>query len=288
MALLEKGSPRTWMHRHASLPLLISVLAIFAVEIHPVRAQQQYNNVSGYACTGVQPRCLAYAYYRTQEANATLNSTAALFNTSAANIVAANTNLSSVPATTPLANGSALYIPLDCSCLNNTYQAPTTKVVQAGDTMYNISIITFQALVTYQAIGAANPSIIPETMPVNTILRIPIRCACPTVRQQTDGIKSLLTYPIFPNEELSAIAKKFGHTEEELQVANTLPNSTIAAYTTLLVPQGTSTPGGNAGGPGSAPAPSAASRASQAHWLYSVSLLGVQSLLLLLLFYHAK
>jgi hypothetical protein len=103
-------------HASGQLLLLISTLLIAALELHPASVQQQYNNVTGYTCTGVSQTCSASAYYRThrtQGTNSTLNSTATRFNTTATAIASAsalNTTSSNalLPADTPLT------VPLAC------------------------------------------------------------------------------------------------------------------------------------------------------------------------------
>jgi LysM repeat protein len=265
---------------HASgqlLLLVISTLLIAALELHPASAQQQYNNVPGYTCTGVSQTCSASAYYRTQGTNSTLNSTATRFNTTAAAIASAsalNTTSSNalLPADTPLT------IPLACGCYNGTYQALTTYTVLPGDTMVFIANNTFEGLVTYQAIMAANTTVVPSTMQIGTKLEIPVRCACPTSAQVANGTASLLSYAVYPNEDLTSIGKKFNVSAAVLESANMWPNTTVDAFSTVLVPIMGNGTGSNGGRAPPAPAPaSAASRGFQAHLLGVVAVLAVQA-----------
>lgn len=255
--------------------LLISTLLILALQFQPISAQQPYNNVTGYLCTGAAQTCQAYAYYRTQGANSTLNSTATLFNTTVAAIANANTTLNTTSPNALLADAIGLTIPLACGCYNGTYQSPTTYKVVSGDTMVHIANSTFEGLVSYQAIMAANPSIVPTLMQIGDNLKIPVRCACPTTPQALAGTEYLLSYAVYPNEDLTTISKKFNVSVTEVQAANTWPNTTVEAFSTVLVPLKAKGSGSNGGGP--APAPSAASRSFQAHLLGVTALLAVQS-----------
>ncbi|KAG0610258.1 hypothetical protein M758_7G051100 [Ceratodon purpureus] len=263
------------MSEHAprqQVPLLIATLLILALQFQPISAQQQYNNVTGYLCTGEAQTCQAYAYYRTQGTNSTLNSTATLFNTSAAAIANAST-LNTTSSNALLADATGLTIPLACGCYNGTYQSPTTYKVVAGDTMAIIANRTFEGLVSYQAIMAANPKIVPENMQIGDNLKIPVRCACPTRAQQLAGTEYLLSYAVFPNEDLTTISKKYNVSVAEVQAANTWPNTTVDAFSTVLVPL---KEGSGINGAGPAPAPSAAPRGFQAHLLGVVALIAVQ------------
>lgn len=263
---------------HASgqlLLLVISTLLIAALELHPASAQQQYNNVTGYMCTGVSQTCSASAYYRTQGTNTTLDSTAKTFNTTAAGIASASALNTSSNAL--LIAGTPLTVPLACGCYNGTYQALTTYTVLPGDTMIMIANNTFEGLVTFQAIMAANPTIVPSTMQIGTMLEIPVRCACPTPAQVANGTASLLSYAVYPNEDLTSIGKKFNVSAATLESANMWPNTTIEAFSTVLVPIMKNGTGSNGGGATPAPAPSAASRGFHAHLLGVVAVLAVQA-----------
>jgi LysM repeat protein len=256
--------------------LLISTLLILALQFQPISAQQQYNNVTGYLCTGAAQTSQAYAYNRTQGTNSTLNSTATLFNTTAAAIANASTTLNTTSSNALLGDATGLTIPLACGCYNGTYQSPTTYKVVSRDTMAIIANRTFEGLVSYQAIMAANPTIVPELMQVGDNLKIPVRCACPTTAQELAGTEYLLSYAVYPNEDLTIISKQYNVSVEEVKAANTWPNNTVDAFSTVLVPLKTKGSGSNGGGP--APAPSAASRGFQAHLLGVIALIAVQSL----------
>lgn len=222
--------------------LLMYTLLLFCLEIQAASAQQQYNNVSGYACTGASRSCQSYAFYRTQGSQSTPTSLASLFNTSAAGIAnASGIDLANV--TSPLADSKPLYVPLSCGCVNGVYEAPTSYKVGSGDTMYIIANKTFEGITTYQAIEAANPRVNALNLTIGQLLKIPLRCACPSAAQRRNGSRILLSYAIYPEETLYQIGSKFNITVQELQDANNVTDpSTLLAFSTLLIPVASLTP----------------------------------------------
>lgn len=244
MSISELKSQLRQMCRYASRHevrlLLVSTLLMLSVEIQTANAQQSYNNRSGYACTG-RPTCETYALYRTQGSQS-LQSIATLFNTTAAEIANAS-DINPANSTNLLSDLTPLYIPLSCGCAGGIYQAPTSNVVEAGETMYIISNKTYQGLTTDEAIAAANPTVVPTEMQPGQVLKIPLRCACPSTAQRGNNSTLLLTYAIFPDEILDVIGSRFGLTASELQFANNVTDPTsLLAFTTLLIPLVSLTP----------------------------------------------
>ncbi|XP_024381282.1 protein LYK5 isoform X2 [Physcomitrium patens] len=234
MTTAERDPTQRRMFRHASGLVLISALLIWSLEIHPISAQQQYRNTSGYTCSGTT-RCQTYAFYRTAGSQSTLTSIVTLFNTSVEGIATASDV--DPNRTIPFNDRDPLYIPLNCSCFNNTFRALTSQQIKSGDTMYKFANGTYQGLTTWEAISVANPTVIITNMTVGDYLVIPLRCACPTTTQRRAGSRILLTYSIFPDETLKFISGLFNIPEVELQTANNGASSAnLAAFTTLLVP----------------------------------------------------
>lgn len=213
---------------------VISMLLLAVAFSLPASAQQQYNNVSGYACTGAASSCQSYAFYRTQGGVSTLASIASIFNTSAAGI--ANASGIDPTQTTPFADQTLIYVPLACSCANGTYHAPTRHTVAPSETMFIIANSTYQGLTTYQAIQAANPAVNVTAMEIGQVLNIPLRCACPSTAQRRAGARILLSYSIFPLETLSLISGRFNVSVAELEAANNVTDPSLLAFTTLLIP----------------------------------------------------
>lgn len=246
--------------------VVLVTLALSAGFFHIANAQQDYNNVNGYTCNGQRKTCTTYAIYRTQNDSETFASVGTLFNLTAAD-VAKDSGKSLT--TTALPSQTPLYIRLACGCSNGTYFRSVGHKVVPNDTYSIISQVTYESLTTYQAMEAANPTVPATQIQIGSTLNVPLRCACPTASQATNGGTTLLlTYVIYPQETLAAIASHFNVTTDVIQAANNLTSSTqLDAYTTLLVPFATlpalssvnlnSTGSGSTGSPPStAPAPS--------------------------------
>jgi hypothetical protein len=109
--------------------------------------------------------------------------------------------------------------------------------------MYLIANGTFEGLTTYEAIEAANPTVVANNMTIGAVLKIPLRCACPSTAQRRNGSRILLSYVIYPLETLYLIGQKFNTSVQELEDANNVTDpSLLQAFSTLLVPLVTLTP----------------------------------------------
>lgn len=79
-----------------------------------------------------------------------------------------------------------------------------------------------------------------DRTPTNSMVNVPIRCACPDGLDKSNGTNYLVTYPVAEGDNLSAIAWKFNVSEDMIWNANSLyslgPNPTIFTQTTLLIP----------------------------------------------------
>ena len=218
-------------------PIFTVVVVTLALSgfFHTADAQQDYNNVAGYACNGQSSTCTAYAIYKTQNNTETFASVGTLFNLTAETVAA---DSGKTLTTTALASQTPLYIRLACGCSNGTYFRSVGHKVVAGDTYARISQVTYENLTTYQAMEAANPTIPATGIQIGATLNVPLRCACPTASQETNsGTTLLLTYVIRPQESLADIASHFNVTTGVIEAANSVANSSqLQAFTTLLVP----------------------------------------------------
>jgi hypothetical protein len=229
-----------WLQRcHGTqVSLLFSLLLLM---LHGSNAQQAYNSVNGYTCAAAESqRCTSYALYRTQSSNENLTTVSALFNTSTSTIAGIsdlNLTTGSLPVGTPL------YIPLACNCVQDSYQGNVSTTYQAivswqivsGNTFLLIANNTYEGLTTYQAIEAANPTLVPTDLQIGSQVIIPLRCACPSATQ--NGIKILLSFVLFPNENLSIVSSYFNVSSTDLGTANEITVSTLLEpFTTLLIP----------------------------------------------------
>jgi hypothetical protein len=209
--------------------------------LHGSNAQQAYNNVNGYTCAAAESQgCTSYTLYRTQSSEEDLTTVSALFNTSTsiiAGISGLNLTTSSLPVGTPL------YIPLACNCVQNSYQGNVSRTYQAivscqlvsGNTFFLIANNTYAGLTTYQAIEAANPTLMPTDLRIGTQVIIPLRCACPSATQ--NGTKILLSFVLFPNENFSIVSSYFNVSHTDLGTANEITvNTPLQPFSTLLIP----------------------------------------------------
>ena len=221
------------------LQVIFTLVQALCLQMQTAIAQEDYSNVTGYACTGARSTCRSYAVYRTQKSQ-NLTTIASLFNTSSEGIVnASGINPALATLNIPFADQTLLYVPLACSCVNGTYQALIEYIVEPQDTMIIIANGTYQGLTTYPAIAVANPSVVATDMSVGQLLNIPLRCACPSTQQLMDGSQILITYSIFPQENMSKISERFNVSVSDLEYANGLTEDMaqeLTAFSTLLIP----------------------------------------------------
>lgn len=227
---------------------LIFMICYLMINIQTTVAQQDYNEVTGYDCQSTgQTRpsaasCVGYTMFRSLTNKETIRSISTLLNASASTV--ANLSELNLATSNNLAAGDRLYVPIPCQCVNGTYQSMVTYIVQQGDIYEQVANTTFEGLTTWQAIQAANPKQDPNALAIGQQINIPLRCACPSSAQVSNGTKFLLSYLIFPEETLTAISNYFSISIPDLIAANLLSGVTqvLNAFSTLLVPQSQLTP----------------------------------------------
>jgi serine/threonine protein kinase len=232
---------RCWLQRcHGTQVSLLLLLLLLM--LHGSNAQQAYNNVNGYTCAAAESQgCTSYTLYRTQSSQEDLTTVSALFDTTPsviARISSLNLTTSSLPVGTPL------YIPLACNCVQNSYQGNVSRTYQAisvslqvvsGNTFWLLANNTYAGLTTYQAIEAANPTLVPTDLQIGSQVKIPLRCACPSATQ--NGTIFLLSFVLFPNENFSIVSSYFNVSHTDLGTANEITVSTpLQPFSTLLIP----------------------------------------------------
>lgn len=169
-----------------------------------------------------------------------LQNISALFNTEPA-LIASLSNLSAVKDySKPLPLDQAVLIPIQCKCSGNFSQANLTYTVQHNDIYINIANQTLEGLTTCQAMREQNPRYGVNDLETGNKLVAPLRCACPTAKQEAKGVKFLLSYIADPDDDDDIITAKFNILHEDFISANNLKpvNPTIYPYTTLLIPLG--------------------------------------------------
>ncbi|KAG0568631.1 hypothetical protein KC19_6G034500 [Ceratodon purpureus] len=208
------------------------------LQIQIAIAQEDYNNVTGYACTGARSTCQSYTVYRT-EGSQNLSTIASNFNTSATEIANASGVDPTLVTLRPFGDHTLLYVPLACSCFNGTYQSRIWYAVMPLDTMLIIANSTFQGLTTYPAIQAANPTVVPTNMSIGQLLNIPLQCSCPSTEQLRVGSQLLVTYSIFPQDTIVDISKRFNVSESDIEDANGVTDQMaqkLVPFSILLIP----------------------------------------------------
>lgn len=125
----------------------------------------------------------------------------------------------------------------------NIALADTSYTVQPGDTL---SAIARQFDTTVQAIVEANNIANPNLIHVGQVLTIPGEGGPPgpTPTPPPDGDGGVGTYTVAPGDTLSAIARRFNTTVQELVALNNIANANI-----IHVGQVLQVPGGNGGTP---------------------------------------
>ncbi|XVE62380.1 hypothetical protein DITRI_Ditri06bG0113900 [Diplodiscus trichospermus] len=233
------------------LPFLLLPLVL---HLGYTRAQQSYvsnqqlaceneakdNNITrGYSCNGEQRSCQSYITFRSEPPYYnTAVSIGYLLGAQPTQISSLN-NLSAD--VSPIPAKSMVAVPVNCSCFSTSngsyYQHNASYTIKfASETYFSISNDTYQGLTTCQAMKAQNP-IDYRDLKVDDVLIVPVRCACPTVRQTQAGAKYLLSYIVTWGDSISSIAETFGADEKSVFEANELTEDDIIyPFTPILVP----------------------------------------------------
>jgi LysM repeat protein len=172
----------------------------------------------------------------TAPANSTLTQVAALFGVSDIDsLLGANDFNLSTPATLALSPGDFLKVPVTCNCINGTRQSNSTiYTVIAGDTLSFIAGTTYQGLITYQQIGAANGIVDLNKIQIGQHLVIPFPCGCNPVSDQP---VVYLAYPVQSGDIIANISADFGAQMADVLSLNGIANaSDLQVGTVLEVP----------------------------------------------------
>ncbi|XVF30623.1 hypothetical protein REPUB_Repub16aG0074500 [Reevesia pubescens] len=233
---------------------LLILLLPFLLLLGLTKAQQGYvnnqqlacedptkdNNITrGFSCNGEQRSCQSYITFRSEPPYYNTSVSIGYLLGAQATQISSLNNLSAD--VSPITPKSMVVVPVNCSCFSTSngsyYQHNASYTVKfASETYFSISNDTYQGLTTCQAMEAQNP-IFFRNLKVNDELVVPIRCACPTVRQTQAGAKYLLSYIVTWGDSIASIAKTFGADEKSILDANELTeNDLIFPFTPLLVP----------------------------------------------------
>lgn len=167
-------------------------------------------------------------------------------------------------------------MPINCSCSGQYSQANTSYTIKQGDSYLIVANNTYQGLSTCQALQNQN-NVSTRNLDVGMEITVPLRCACPTRNQTSDGVKYLLSYLVRSGDSVLSISQRFGADLDSALQANGLSESrNIYFFTTLLVPlknQPTSNQTITPPPPPSSPSPTPPSpdnNSSKKTWVYVV------------------
>lgn len=194
----------------------------------------------GYFCNGPQKSCKSFATFRSHPPYDSPVSIAYLLGSEASRIAKIN-NISDIDKIPP---DKQVIVPLSCSCSEDFYQHNTPYTIKyASETYFRIANDTYQGLTTCQALMSQN---IYDNLNLSVGLEliVPMRCACPSENQITNGVTFLLTYMVTWGDSFSSISnlaasidEVFGVTEQSILEANQMtPDGTIYPFTPILVP----------------------------------------------------
>ncbi|PIA41547.1 hypothetical protein AQUCO_02200169v1 [Aquilegia coerulea] len=214
--------------------------------LHKTHSQQTYVNnkqlncdqndtsTSGYLCTQ-QTSCQSYLTFRAQTLYDSAATIGLLLNSDPSMIAQLNniTDVDKIPTNT------LIIVPItNCSCSGNFFQYNTTYQLRyATETYFSLANNTYQGLTTCQALINQNPQYGVRNLVVGLRLSVPLRCACPSRNQTSDGVKFLLSYLVTWGDSIDSISDSFGVDQQSILDANQLSSyDLIFPFTPLLIP----------------------------------------------------
>ncbi|KAI3469678.1 hypothetical protein Pfo_026341 [Paulownia fortunei] len=216
-------------------PLICLFLFCCSHNLYHVQAQP---STTGYNCTASQSAnsCETYVFYRAMAPDfLDLASVGDLFSVS--RLMISNPSNISSPSS-PLVPDQSLFVPIKCSC--NTVNSSITisyaglnYTIRSGDTFYFVSTQKFQNLTTYQSVEVVNPTFEPTRLNIGDVIEFPIFCKCPNSSQLQNQVIYLISYVFQPSDSLSAVASRFGSTEQSIIEVN---GNNIQPLDTVFVP----------------------------------------------------
>lgn len=187
-----------------------------------------------YSCNDERPSCKSLLMFRTQPPYNSVSSIANLTSSDPQELA----RLNNITISEILPPDSAVFVPATCSCSGQYYQANASYVYKSrNETYLTIANQTYQGLTSCNALKLENPYSEFNLLPSMNI-RVPLRCACPSAEQISNGTKFLLTFLITWHDSVASICKKFNVSVKSVAAANGLavedPN--IYPFTTILIP----------------------------------------------------
>ncbi|RRT36895.1 hypothetical protein B296_00053644 [Ensete ventricosum] len=187
------------------------------------------SSLLGYFCNS-QPNCQAFLTFHSQPPYSSVVSISSLLSSHPSELSHAN----SVSPTATFPTGTKVVIPVNCSCSGAYYQLNSSYLVQPGDAALVVANNTYQGLSTCQSIMNQSLNGTDKLFPgVN--ITVPLRCACPTSKQTSNGVKYLLSYLVDEGDTIFGISSRFGVDQQSIEEANEISDA-IYPFTTLLIP----------------------------------------------------
>ncbi|RWR74245.1 Protein kinase domain-containing protein [Cinnamomum micranthum f. kanehirae] len=226
--------------------LILLCLLSFISSPHLLLAQQLYEGVGitkcesvdnstsilGYTCNGQNTSCQSYLIFRSQTPYNSVSSISGLLASEPSQL----SQINSVPDNATFQTDKEVIVPINCSCSGQYSQLNTSYTIRGGDTYFIVANNTYQGLSTCQALQNQN-NVSARNLDVGMEITVPLRCACPTRNQTSDGVKYLLSYLVRIGDTVQSISQRFGVSQDSVLQANGLSvDSTIIDFTTLLVP----------------------------------------------------
>ncbi|KAL1556995.1 protein LYK5-like [Salvia divinorum] len=187
-----------------------------------------------YSCNDQRHSCKALLMFRTQPPYVSVSSIANLTSSDPKEMA----RLNNITTSEILPPGSAVFVPAMCLCLGKYYQANTSYVYKCtNETYFTIANQTYQGLTSCNALKRHNPYSEVKLIP-SINLRVPLRCACPSEEQISNGTKFLLTFLIAWHDSVANISKKFNVSAKSVAAANgfATEDPIIYPFTTILIP----------------------------------------------------
>ncbi|KAI6695495.1 hypothetical protein NL676_023205 [Syzygium grande] len=189
--------------------------------------------LKGYLCNGPQTGCQSFLTFRSTSLYNSPLAIASLLSSDALDIATIN-NIKSTAEKIPY--DDLVIVPVPCYCTGTIYSHQATYTVAGGENYSAISTITFQGLSSCSALIDQN-YYDGDALAVDAQLRVPLRCACPSTNETTNGVKSLLTYLVTQGDSVYSVAERYGISAQSVMEANMMTDaSVIYPFTTILIP----------------------------------------------------
>ncbi|KAL5126933.1 LysM domain receptor-like kinase 4 [Glycine soja] len=187
-----------------------------------------------YTCNGFNKTCMSFLIFKSKPP---FNSITTISNLTSSNPEEL-ARINDVTVLKVFPTGKEVIVPLNCSCLTREYyQAETKYVLGQSPTYFTVANDTFEGLTTCDTLMRANSYGELDLLP-GMELHVPLRCACPTWHQITNGTKYLLTYSVNWGDSIKNIAARFNVAAGNVVDANgfSTQTQTIFPFTTVLIP----------------------------------------------------